>query len=45
MSTDFIVTTKGKKNADIALTLKYKNDLADERVLEKFEIECVYWEP
>jgi hypothetical protein len=44
MSTDFVVTTKGKKNIDVARTLKYKNDLADERVLEKFEIERVYWE-
>lgn len=44
MTTDFVVTTKGKKNTDLARTIKYKNDIADERVLEKFEIERVYWE-
>lgn len=44
MTTDFVVTNKGKENTDVARTLKYKNDLADERVLEKFEIERVYWE-
>ncbi|MBO0992592.1 TnsA endonuclease N-terminal domain-containing protein [Bacillus sp. SD088] len=44
MTTDFVVTTKGQKNTDVARTIKYKNDLADERVLEKFEIERVYWE-
>lgn len=44
MTTDFIVTTNGKKNTNVARTIKYKNDLANERVLEKFEIERVYWE-
>ncbi len=44
MTTDFVVTTKGQENTDVARTIKYKNDLADERVLEKFEIERVYWE-
>lgn len=45
MTTDFIVTTQ--RNDQIlhtARTLKYKNDLADKRVLEKFEIERRYWE-
>lgn len=45
MTTDFLVTTE--KNGQIlhtARTLKYKTDLADKRVLEKFEIERVYWE-
>lgn len=45
MTTDFVVTTfKNDQQIDVARTLKYKNDLADERVLEKFEIERVYWE-
>ena len=44
MTTDFIVTTNGNKNTNVARTIKYKNDLANERVLEKFEIERVYWE-
>ncbi|WP_240378029.1 TnsA endonuclease N-terminal domain-containing protein [Bacillus piscicola] len=44
MTTDFVVTTKGQENTDVARTIKYKKDLADERVLEKFEIERVYWE-
>lgn len=45
MTTDFVVTIE--KNGQIlhtARTLKYKDDLADKRVLEKFEIERVYWE-
>ncbi|MEK3979690.1 TnsA endonuclease N-terminal domain-containing protein [Psychrobacillus sp. FSL K6-2836] len=45
MTTDFLVTTsKDGQHEHVARTLKYKNDLMDERVLEKFEIERVYWE-
>lgn len=45
MSTDFLVTTsKDGQHDHVARTLKYKKELMDERVLEKFEIERVYWE-
>lgn len=45
MTTDFLVTTlKNGQHEHVARTLKYKKDLLDERVLEKFEIERVYWE-
>ncbi|QFG00802.1 heteromeric transposase endonuclease subunit TnsA [Psychrobacillus glaciei] len=45
MTTDFLVTTlKDGQHEHIARTLKYKKDLMDERVLEKFEIERIYWE-
>lgn len=44
MTTDFIITVKqsiGTK--EIARTIKYSKDLANPRVLEKFEIERLYW--
>jgi hypothetical protein len=44
MTTDFLVTVRrsiGTK--EIARTIKYSKDLADSRVLEKFEIERLYW--
>ena len=45
MTTDFVVTRlKDGQQVDVARTIKYKDDLVDERVLEKFEIERVYWE-
>lgn len=45
MTTDFLVTIRqpiGTK--EIARTVKYSADLADPRVLEKFEIERLYWQ-
>lgn len=45
MTTDFVVTVeKNGQIFDLARTLKYKDDLSSKRVLEKFEIERVYWE-
>lgn len=45
MTTDFLITVnKNHQHQHLARTLKYKDDLLDERVLEKFEIERVYWE-
>lgn len=45
MTTDFLVTISsddGPKN--VARTIKSKDDLLDKRIIEKFEIERVYWE-
>lgn len=40
MTTDFLVTTKNSKEVKkLARTLKYKDELMDKRVLEKFEID------
>lgn len=45
MTTDFLVTINiDGKDIDIARTIKYKDDLNDKRVLEKFEVERRYWE-
>lgn len=45
MTTDFLITiNKDQHHQHLARTLKYKDDLMNERVLEKFEIERVYWE-
>lgn len=45
MTTDFLVTINNNgQYQHLARTLKYKDDLMDERVLEKFEIERIYWE-
>ncbi len=45
MTTDFLVTVnKNSNHQHLARTLKYKDELMNERVLEKFEIERVYWE-
>jgi hypothetical protein len=44
MTTDFLITIRqpiGTK--EIARTIKYSKDLANSRVLEKFEIERLYW--
>lgn len=45
MTTDFLLTVdKGKGLFEVARTIKMKDKLLDERVLEKFEIEREYWE-
>lgn len=45
ITTDFLITlNKDQHHQHLAHTLKYKDDLMNERVLEKFEIERVYWE-
>lgn len=44
MTTDFLVTVDGEdKMLERARTIKAKDDLLDKRVIEKFEIERVYW--
>ncbi|QOY37581.1 heteromeric transposase endonuclease subunit TnsA [Anaerobacillus isosaccharinicus] len=45
MTTDFVSTKQvNGKQINYARTVKPKSDLADKRVLEKFEIERAYWE-
>lgn len=45
MTTDFFITLKkGNEFYEIARTIKSKDDLINKRILEKFEIERVYWE-
>lgn len=45
MTTDFLVTTRTPTGIiELARTVKYKKDLASARVMEKFEIERVYWQ-
>src|SRR5690625_5548923 len=45
MTTDFLLTVdKGQGVFEVAHTIKMKNQLLEERVLEKFEIEREYWE-
>jgi len=45
MTTDFIITmTSGGNLIEVARTIKSKDDLLDRRILEKFEIERIYWE-
>lgn len=44
MTTDFLITVcRNNENSTLARTIKSKNDLLDRRILEKFEIERVYW--
>lgn len=44
MTTDFFITLNSiKGKTEVARTLKYKDDLLNKRVLEKFEIERMYW--
>jgi hypothetical protein len=44
MTTDFLLTvSKENQNFDIARTVKIKEDLFNERVIQKFEIEREYW--
>lgn len=45
MTTDFLLTVdKGEGLIELARTIKMKDELLKERVIEKFEIERVYWE-
>lgn len=45
MTTDFLVTiAQNNKNLEIARTIKQRDDLFDRRIVEKFEIERVFWE-
>ncbi|MGP4074020.1 TnsA endonuclease N-terminal domain-containing protein [Piscibacillus sp. B03] len=44
MTTDFLLTVnKGQEVFEVARTIKMKDELFKERVLEKFEIEREYW--
>jgi hypothetical protein len=44
MTTDFVVTIGNMTHSTIvARTIKYENKLASRRVMQKFEIERVYW--
>ncbi|WP_404457139.1 TnsA endonuclease N-terminal domain-containing protein [Oceanobacillus kapialis] len=44
MTTDFLLTVgKGQNVFEVARTIKMKDELLKERVLEKFEIEREYW--
>ena len=44
MTTDFVVTVGNMThNTIVARTIKYQNKLSSRRVMEKFEIERVYW--
>lgn len=45
MTTDFLLTVeKGNGIVELARTIKMKDELLKQRVIEKFEIERVYWE-
>jgi len=46
LSTDFLVTFQNQKGelSSLARTIKYRKDLSDDRVLEKLEIERVFWQ-
>lgn len=45
MTSDFCITLKtGNSTHDVIRTLKYKKDLVNRRVMEKFAIERTYWE-
>lgn len=45
MTTDFLVTiNRYNKSCEVARTVKPKDELLNKRILEKFEIERVYWE-
>lgn len=45
MTTDFLITViKDNENYNVARTIKAKDDLLDKRIIEKFEIERVYWQ-
>jgi hypothetical protein len=44
MTTDFFIALNSNKGkTEVVRTLKYKKDLLNKRVLEKFEIERMYW--
>ena len=46
MTTDFLITIKNPMGQikEVVRTLKYKDKLLDQRILEKFEIERIYFE-
>lgn len=45
MTTDFLITLdRGQGLMEVARTIKMKNELMKARVLEKFEIERMYWQ-
>lgn len=45
MTSDFCITLRvGNSTRDVIRTAKYKNDLVERRVIEKFAIEQTYWE-
>jgi hypothetical protein len=45
MTTDFLITVvNGDQSREIARTVKYAKDLEDIRVIEKLEIERLWWE-
>lgn len=45
MTTDFLITINHEnKFCEVARTIKAKDDLMNKRILEKFEIERLYWE-
>jgi hypothetical protein len=45
MTTDFLITISSADGIkEVARTIKSKDDLLDKRILEKFEIERVFWE-
>ncbi len=45
MTTDFLITLSPKEGIkEVARTIKSKDDLLNERIIEKFEIERVFWE-
>jgi len=45
MTTDFFITISTKNEIkELARTIKPKDDLLDKRILEKFEIERIFWE-
>lgn len=45
MTTDFLITEeRDGKYAETARTIKTKDDLLNKRIIEKFEIERVYWQ-
>lgn len=45
MTTDFLITRKIKEGTiDVARTIKPKSQLLDKRIIEKFEIERIFWE-
>ncbi|MGN2338999.1 TnsA endonuclease N-terminal domain-containing protein [Clostridium cagae] len=44
MTTDFLITRNNNgKYVEVARTIKSKDDLLNKRILEKFEIERLYW--
>jgi hypothetical protein len=44
MTTDFLITVSTEGGVkEVARTIKSKDDLLDKRILEKFEIERVFW--